>query len=162
MAAVDFFLKLDGVDGESKVAGFENQIQIDSWSWGETNSGTGASGGGHGAGKVVMQDFHFVMGMNKSSPKMLLACATGEHIRTATLCCRKAGGKQETFLKIKFEDVLVSSYQTGCSSHGGTSPTDQISLNFAKIVVDYKEQKQDGTLGGTTSAGYDLKKNQKV
>ena len=162
MAAVDYFLKLKGIDGESADAKHKGEIDIESWSWGESQTGTGHFGGGSGAGKVSMQDFHFVMKVNKSSPKLMLACASGEHIPDALLTCRKAGKDQQEFLKIKFTDILVSSYQTGGSGHSDVVPTDQISLNYAKIEFEYKEQKADGSLGGTEKAGWDVKKNQKV
>lgn len=162
MAAVDYFLKIDGIEGESQDHKNKNQIDIESWSWGETNSGSHATGGGGGAGKVTMQDFHFVMKINKASPKLMLACATGQHIKDATLTCRKAGGKQESFLVIKMSDLLVSSYQTGGSGHSDIVPTDQISLNYSKIEFEYKEQKPDGTLGGSVKAGYDVKQNKKI
>jgi len=106
-----------------------------------------------------MQDFHFVMKVNKASPKLLLACATGEHIKGGLLTCRKAGKEAQEFLKIKFSDCLISSFQTGGSEGSGIIPTDQISLNFAKIEYEYKEQKPDGTLGGAVKAIYDLKSN---
>jgi type VI secretion system secreted protein Hcp len=162
MAAVDYFLKLKGIDGESQDGKHKGEIDIESWSWGESQSGTGHFAGGSGAGKVQMQDFHFVMKVNKASPKLMLACASGEHIGEGTLTCRKAGKEQQEFLKIKFTDILVSSYQTGGSGHSDVVPTDQIALNFAKIEFEYKEQKADGTLGGTEKAGWDVKKNQKV
>src|SRR5262245_16301770 len=162
MANVDYFLKLKGIEGEAHDHKHKGEIDIQSWSWGETNSGTGHAGGGHGAGKVAMQDFHFVMGMNKASPKLFLACASGEHIGEGLLICRRAGTDQQEYLQIKFTDLMVSSYQTGGSAHGGIVPTDQISLNFAKVEIDYKEQKPDGTLGGSTKAGWDVKANQKV
>lgn len=162
MAAVDYFLKLQGVDGESPDHKHKGEIEIESWSWGETQSGTHERGGGGGAGKVQMQDFHFVMKVNKASPKLLQMCATGEHIKEATMTCRKAGKEQQEFLKYKFTDLLVSSYQTGGSAGSDVIPTDQISLNFAKIEVEYKEQKPDGTLGGAVKAGYDLKANKVV
>jgi type VI secretion system secreted protein Hcp len=162
MAIADYFLKLDGVEGESQDSKHKSEIDLESWSWGETQSGTHVAGGGGGAGKVSMQDFHFVMRVNKASPKLLLACATGQHIKEGTLTCRKAGKEQQEFLKVKFTDLLVSSYQTGGSSNGDVVPLDQISLNFAKIEVEYKEQKPDGTLGGAVKAGYDLKANKQV
>ena len=89
--AFDCFLKLDGIEGESHDSKHKNEIDVQSWSWGQSQTGTHGSGGGGGAGKVSMQDFHFVMGVNKSSPKLMLACATGEHIKKAVLTCRKAG-----------------------------------------------------------------------
>jgi type VI secretion system secreted protein Hcp len=159
MAAADFFLKLDGIDGESADSKHKGEIDLESWSWGEAQTGTHAGGGGGGAGKVSMQDFHFVMKVNKASPKLMLACASGEHIKKAVLTCRKAGKEQQEFLKITMSELLVSSYQTGGSGHSDIVPTDQIALNFAKIEFEYKEQKPDGTLGGAVKGGYDLKQN---
>jgi type VI secretion system secreted protein Hcp len=162
MAQVDYFLKLDGIDGESTDSKHKGEIDLESWSWGETNSGDSAHRGGMGAGKVAMQDFHFVMRVNKSTPKLMLACAEGEHIKKAILTCRKAGKDQQEYLKVTLSDLIVSSYQTGGSAGDGVVPVDQCSLNFSKIEVEYKEQKPDGTLGGATKAGYDLKANKRV
>ena len=162
MAIADYFLKLDGIEGEAQDSKHKSEIDLESWSWGETQTGTHVAGGGGGAGKVAMQDFHFVMRVNKASPKLLLACATGQHIKEGTLTCRKAGKEQQEFLKVKFTDLLVSSYQTGGSANGDVVPLDQISLNFAKIEMSYKPQKPDGTLGAATLAGWDVKANKKV
>jgi type VI secretion system secreted protein Hcp len=159
--AVDFFLKIDGIDGESTDDKHKSEIDVESWSWGSTQSGTSSGGGGGGAGKVSMQDFLFVMRVNKASPLLMLACATGEHIKEATLTCRKAGGDQQEYMKIKMSDLLVSSYQTG-GSGGDVIPVDQISLNFSKIEYEYKPQKADGTLDSPVKTGYDLKANKKV
>jgi type VI secretion system secreted protein Hcp len=160
--AVDYFLKIKGIEGESKDHKHANEIDVLSFSWGETQTGTHAGGGGSGGGKVSMQDFHFVMKTNKASPKLLLACANGEHIGEALLTVRKAGKEQQEFMKIKFWDLLVSSYQTGGSSTGDEIPMDQISLNYAKMEYEYKEQAADGTLGGPIKAGYDLKTMQSI
>lgn len=162
MAAVDYFLKIEGIAGESTDAKHKGEIDIESWSWGATNSGSHATGSGGGAGKVAMQDFHFVMKENKASPILMLACAQGQHIKAAQLTCRKAGTEQQEFLVIKFSDLLVSSYQTGGSAHGDVIPVDQISLNFSKIEYEYKPQKADGTLDAPAKAGWDLKQNKKV
>jgi len=163
MAAVDYFLKIDGIEGESTAAGHTKEIELESWSWGETQIGTsGRTGTGSGAGKVSMQDFHFVMKANKASPKLMLACASGQHIKEGLLVCRKAGGKQEEFLKVKMSDLLISSYQTGGSAHGDVVPTDQISFNFSKIEFEYKPQKPDGSLDSPMNAGWDLTKGVKI
>ncbi|WP_165244013.1 Hcp family type VI secretion system effector [Paludisphaera soli] len=159
--AVDYFLKLDGIDGESTDSKHKGEIDVESWSWGQTNTGDAAHRGGMGSGKVAMQDFHFVMRMNKATPKLMEVCATGEHIKKAVLTCRKAGKEQQEYLKVTMSDLIVSSYQTG-GSNGDVVPTDQISLNFSKIEYEYKEQKADGTLGGAVKAGYDVKANKKV
>jgi type VI secretion system secreted protein Hcp len=161
--AVDFFLKIDGIEGESTDSKHKGEIDVASWSWGETNTGSMHFGGGGGAGKVSMQDFQFTMRMNRATPKLMQACATGQHIKKAVLTCRKAGTEQQEYLKITFSDLLVSSYQTGAS--GGMDevlPTESISLNFAKIEFEYKPQKADGTLDGAIKASYDLKLNKSV
>lgn len=158
MALVDYFLKIEGIDGESTDAKHKNEIDVESWSWGETNSGSHAYGGGGGAGKVSMQDFSFSMRINKASPKLLLSCANGAHIKKAQLTCRKAGKEQQEYLIVKFTDLLVSSFQTGGSA-GDVVPVDQISLNFAKIEYEYYPQKEDGTLGTKIPVHWDLKQN---
>lgn len=161
MAQVDYFLKLDTIEGESPDSKHKKEIEISSFSWGATNSGTFAAGGGGGAGKVAFQDFHFTFKNCKASPKIMLACANGQHIKNAVLTCRKAGKDQQEYLVVKFADILISSFQTGGSA-GDIIPTDSCSFNFCKIEVEYKEQKSDGTLGGTVKAGYDVKLNKAV
>src|SRR3954467_12518700 len=98
MALVDYFLKIEGVEGEATDSKNKNEIQLESWSWGESNSGSQHSGGGGGSGKEAAQDFHFVMKLNKASPKLFLACATGKHLTKAVLTCRKAGETQQPYL----------------------------------------------------------------
>ena len=159
MAAVDYFIKFDGIKGESTDAKHKDEIDVESWSWGETHATGGPSGGGGGgAGKVAMQDFQFVMSLNRASIGLMKACATGQHIKTATLSARKAGKGQQEYLTFKFHDVLVSSFQTG-GSEAAVVPTDSVSFNFAKIEVEYKPQKADGSLGSPVEFRYDLKAN---
>jgi type VI secretion system secreted protein Hcp len=162
MATVDYFLKLDGIDGESMDSKHKNEIDVMSFSWGQAQTGTSSQGGGSGAGKVQMHDFNFVMQVNKATPKLLLACAGGDHIKSAVLTCRKAGKDQQEFYQITMSDLLVSSYQTGGSNGSDVVPVDQISLNYSTIKFDYKAQKPDGTLDGAITAGWDLKANKKL
>jgi type VI secretion system secreted protein Hcp len=157
--AVDYFIKFDGIKGESTDAKHKDEIDVESWSWGETHPGSAASGGGGGAGKVAMQDFQFVMKLNRASPRLMRACATGQHIKMATLSARKAGKGQQEYLTFKFHDVLVSSFQTGGSEDAAFVPTDQVSFNFAKLEVEYKPEKADGSLGAAVQFRYDLKAN---
>ena len=159
MAAVDYFIKFDGIKGESADAKHKDEIDVESWTWGETHPGGAPPGGGVGAGKVSMQDFHFVMRLNRASPGLMKACATGQHIKMATLSGRKAGKEQQDYLTFKFHDVLVSSVQTGGSESADVVPTDQVSFNFAKLEVDYKQQNPDGSLGSAVQFRYDLKAN---
>ena len=157
MAAVDYFLKIDGIAGESGDSKHKGEIELLSWNWGETQSGTFAHGGGGGAGKVQMRDFTFAMLVNKASPKLLLACATGDHIPKAVLTARKAGKDQQDYLKITFTDLLVSSYQTNGDANANSLPVDSISLNFAAIKIEYKIQGKDGNLVPGADATFDLK-----
>ncbi|MBX4204677.1 MAG: type VI secretion system tube protein Hcp [Candidatus Doudnabacteria bacterium] len=162
-SAVDYYLQIDGIDGESTTAGHENQIDIESYSFGEHNSGSTSFGGGSGAGKVQMDDFNFTMRVNKASVALFLATANGKHIKDATLMVVRSAGKDkgQVFLTWKFSDVLVSSYRQNA---GGSDllPLDSFSLSFGKIEVEYRQQKPDGTLGEPIKAGWDLKENKGV
>jgi type VI secretion system secreted protein Hcp len=156
--AVDAFLKITGAgyEGESHDSKHKNEIEVLSWSWGVAQTGTAAMGGGHGAGKANFQDLHFTHNVDKSSTKLMNACATGEHIKDATLVLRKAGKEQQEYLVVKMSDILISSVST---SMGGETPMQSVSLNYAKIEFDYKAQKADGTLDAPKHFGYNLKEN---
>lgn len=159
MAAFDYFLKIDGIDGESSDAMHKGEIDVESWSWGETQ--TRSPGGGAGVGKVMMSDFSFTTKLSKASPKLFLACAEGNHIKAGWLTARRAAGKAaDYFLKWTFSDLLISSYQTGGAS--GEAPVDQVSFDFAKIEVEYKEQRPDGSFGAGFKAGWDIKGNKQI
>lgn len=157
MALVDYFLKIDGVEGESEDAKHKNEIHVLSFSFGASQAGSFATGGGGGSGKVQMQDFHFMMNINKASPKLLEKCATGEHIPNAVLTARKAGKDQQEYMTIKMSDLLVSSYQNNGQADANSLPTDSISMNFAKIEYEYKPQDAKGQLGAAVKMKYDLK-----
>lgn len=159
-AAADYFLKIEGVDGESTDAKHKGQIEIDSFSWGVSNSGSMAAGGGGGAGKASFSDLHFTKTVDKSSPKLMEAVATGEHLRSVDLVVRKAGGEQLEYYKIELQDVVISGYSTTGSS--GEAPTESISLNFSKIVFEYTPQNADGTAAAPLKVGYDVKAATKI
>jgi type VI secretion system secreted protein Hcp len=118
--------------------------------------GTGAS-----TGKVHIEDLIISMAVSKASPKLMLACATGKHLKEAVLTARKAGKAQQEFLVFKFKDVLVTSYQTGGSVQGDV-PVDQVSLGFSQIQMEYRPQKADGSLDAGVKAGWDLKQNKAI
>ncbi len=156
--AVDMFLKIDGIEGESTDNRHKGTIEISSFSWGVSNTSTRGGGGGGGAGKVNFQDLSFMSRVSKASPVLFLACCKGNHIPKATLFVRKAGGEQQDyFVRVLLEEVLVSSYQTGGSS-GEDSPTESFSLNYTKIEYDYKSQNADG-VGVLIGAFWDLARN---
>lgn len=156
--AVDMFLKITDVKGESKDSKHKDECEIESFSWGATQQGASSHGTGAGAGKVSMNDFHFVMRNNSASPTLFLFCANGKHLKEAKLTCRKAGGKQENFLVVTMFDVLISSYQTG-GSQAGEVPMDQISLNYSKIEIDYLAQDEKGITKSAGKKWWDMKTN---
>jgi type VI secretion system secreted protein Hcp len=161
--ASDYFLKIDGIKGESQDSKHKDEIEIESFSWGVTQTGSISPARGGGAGKAVFQDVTFVSKLSSAGPQLFLTCATGQHIKKAVLTVRKAGNDQQEYYKVTLEDCLVSSYQQGAaSSSDDTIPTDQFSMNFAKIELEYKQQREDGSTDGSVKAGYDLKANQKV
>lgn len=170
-ALADYFLKIDGVEGESPDQAYPGYIQLQSWQWAEENSGRWGFGSGGGAGKVEMKDFEFQMVTNKASPKLFLMCATGDAISEAKLICRKSGAGQQDFLIITFSNCLVSSFRTlgnipvnvaNGAMDTSVLPVDRIKINFARIEVEYREQRNDGTMGAAITAGYDLKLNAAV
>ena len=162
--AFDAFLKIDGIKGESIDAKHKEEIEIESFSWGLSQSGSSSAGGGAGAGKAQLQDFSFVKKTDKSSPNIMQFCATAKHIKEIFFYVRKAGGEQLEFLKFKFSDAIISSYQTGGSSRAGEDiPMESITFNFTQIDMDYQEQGQDGKAkGGPVHGGWNVKTNQKT
>lgn len=154
--AVDVFLKIQGAPGESADHKHKGEIDVLSYSWGVSQTGTMSYGGGGGAGKANFHDFSFMMRMNKATPKLMQACANGSHIPSAILTCRKAGDKQQEYMQYKFYDLLIASYQTSASSE---EPTESISFNFSKMEMEYKEQDSKGNLGGSMNFKYDIKSN---
>ncbi|NTV94554.1 MAG: type VI secretion system tube protein Hcp [Thiobacillus sp.] len=157
MANVDYFLKIDGIDGESTDDKHKGEIELLSWSWGESNSATiGSRTGGAGAGRVDMSDFSVMKVVDKSSVNLMKVCAIGEHIKSMVLVGRKAGKEQQEYYKITFTDCMVTSYQLSASNE---TPTESLSFAFSKIEMIYKPQKPDGTLGGDIKASYDLTTN---
>ena len=141
-AASDYFLKLDGIDGESTDSSHKGEIEVMSWSWGMSQMGTTSTGGGAGTGKVQMQDFHFTKSIDKSSPMLMEMTATGEHIKNAKLTLRKAGS-DSTYITVTFTDVMVSSYSV--SGNSGEIPSESVSFTYQKIQMEYFPQSPTGT-----------------
>ena len=160
--ASDFLLEIDGIKGESKDKNHKDTIEVDSFSWGISNAGSHASNAGGGAGKASFQDIHFTASVGKASANLALSCASGKHIKKAVLFVRKQGETQQDYYVVTLEDLLVSSYQSGDSTGGNPVPTDQFSLNFAKIKYEYKPQDKKGALSGQMVAGYDRAANKAI
>jgi type VI secretion system secreted protein Hcp len=159
--AVDMFLKIGTLKGESKDKVKTDWIDVLAWNWGLTNSGTAHVGGGAGAGKVAVQDLSFTKYIDLSSTDLMTACCEGKHFDKATLIVRKAGGKPLEYVTIEMQEVMITGVSTGGSA-GEDRLVENVILNFAKVKVDYAAQKADGTKGATPKMGWDVAANTKL
>ena len=157
--AVDYFLKLDGIPGESTDAKHKDEIDVLAFSWGVSHPKATGPGGG-GAGKAVFEDLLVVARTSMASPKLWLACASGQHIKSAILTCRKPGKAPFEFLKITLTDVTISSYEIDGSDE--ELPLDQVALAFAKVETVYTPQDPTGKAQPPVKAGWDVKQNKKL
>lgn len=160
MAGTDFFLVIDGITGESADGSMKDKkaMDIESFSWGVSNSGSFGVGGGGGSGKSVFQDLQLIKQVDKGSTALAQSCATGKHYGKATLHVRKAGEGQKEYYTITLTDVLVSSFQAG-GSNGQPIVMDSFSLNYAKIEWEYKTQDAKGAMVAGGKFNYDVKQN---
>jgi len=154
--ASDIFAKLGDIKGESGDSKHKDEIEVLSYSWGVTNAGSMSHGGGGGEGKATFHDLSFVHKIDKASPVLLQTCATGAHIKEATITHRKAGKGQHEYLVVKMNDVIVTGVTHGGSGDGDS---ENVSLSFAKVAFEYKPQKPDGSLDAGVFFKYDLKAN---
>jgi type VI secretion system secreted protein Hcp len=154
--ASDIFAKLGDIKGESGDSKHKDEIEVLSYSWGVTNAGSMAHGGGGGEGKATFHDLSFVHKIDKASPVLLQTCATGAHLKEATITHRKAGKEQHEYLIVKLSDVIITGVTHGGSGDGDS---ENISLSFAKVALEYKPQKPDGSLDAGVFFKYDLKAN---
>jgi type VI secretion system secreted protein Hcp len=159
--AIDSFLKLGSIKGESVVKGFEDQIQLLSWSWGMTQSGTTHQGSGGGAGKVNVQDLNLTHYVDSSSPNLMTACCTGQHFDSAVLTMRKAGGTALNYVTITFSDIIVTSVASGGSGNEDLL-SESFSLNFGKFKYEYQPQDaKGGKKGGAITSTFNISTNTK-
>ena len=151
-AAADYFLKIDGVPGESTGSGHLGEIDVLSWSWGVTNSVPQGRGSGGGEGKASFHDFSFVHNVDKASPVLFSRLVSGTHIKEAEITVRRAGqGQNQDYLKYTFTDVIITSLQV--NGNGG-EPAETISFNFGSVL--YKYQAQDGS---TNDSCWNIRRN---
>ena len=156
--ASDIFAKIGDIKGESLDSKHKDEVEILSWSWGVSNSGSiSHGGGGGGEGKANFNDFNFTHHIDKASPVLLKACATGEHIKEATITVRKAGKGQQEFLIIKMNDIIITSVHPSVADTSSTA--ENIAMQFAKVHLEYKPQKADGSLDAGVHFKYDIKAN---
>ena len=160
--AVDMFIKIGDIKGESQDSKHKGEVDILAWSWGMSNSGTTHTGGGGGSGKVSVQDISFTKYVDSASHTLMLHCCNGKHIDKAQLVVRKGGGdKPLEYIKLDIEDIVVSSVSSG-GSGGQDRLTENVSLNFARFKYAYTPQKADGSGDAAKEAGWDIAKNLKI
>lgn len=155
--AVDIFAKLGDIKGESTDAKHKDEIEVLSYSWGLSQTGSTAPGAGGGSGKPIFQDLAIVHRIDKASPRLMQACATGARLRDATITHRKAGKGQQEYFIVKMSDVLI----TAVSHAGDTSEpgSESVTMAFGKVHVTYTPQKADGSPDASVEFTYDLKTN---
>jgi type VI secretion system secreted protein Hcp len=160
--AVDMFLKLDGIDGESKDHKHENEIEVLSWSWGVSNAASFHHGTGGGTTKANFNEIHVVKVVDKATVNLWQYCTEGKHIKKGKITCRKAAGEDQLeYLVIDLEDVMVTSvHHNGSGSNQQVS--ESISLAFAQYTEKYKQQQNTGSAGGSVEFGWNIQKNKKV
>lgn len=151
----DMFLKIDSIKGESLDDKHKDEIEVLSFSWAVHNSGSMGHGTGGGDGKATFQDLSFEHNVDKASAPLLLACATGTHLKEATLTARKSGKGQLEYITIKMKDLMVTAVNP--TNHQGGSLTESVSLSFAIVNLEYKPQKADGTLDAGIPFKYNVK-----
>ncbi len=157
---IDIFLSIEDIKGESVDDKHKDEIDILSWSWGMTNEGSAALGGGQGAGKVNVQDMSFTKFVDKASADLLLACASGQRVRDATLFVRRSGERPLEYLIVKMSDILVTSVQQdGDAGQEQEAANESFAFNFAKVEWKYIPQNDKGDPGEPKVFGWDIAKN---
>jgi type VI secretion system secreted protein Hcp len=163
--AFDAFLKIEGIEGESTDDKHKDEIEILSYSCGvaQAASASASTAGSLSAERASFSDFSIVKAIDKASPKLMLACASGEHLRSARLEICRAGGDKQPYMEYKMTDVIVTSVRPGGSGHGESLPLEEVSFNYGKIEWKYVKTKvEGGRASGNIVAGWDLKANKKV
>lgn len=153
--AADTFAKIGDIKGESIDDKHKDEVEVLSWSWGVSTASSDVQGAAGSGGKAKFSDFSFTHRIDKASPALLKMCATGEHIKEATITARKAGKGQQEFLVITMNDVIVTSVQSSGGADAGAT-AEHVALQFAKVDLEYKPQKPDGSLDASLHFKYDL------
>ena len=141
-AAVDMFMKLDGIPGESTDKVHKGDIDVLAWSWGSSSSSSTTS---KQAGCVKVQDLSFSKYFDIATPKLISSIATGRTIASAKLTVRKSGMIPLEYITIEMNNVVVTSSATGGSD--GDRMIENVSLNFASATVTYTPQNENGSVG---------------
>ncbi|HJY05789.1 MAG TPA: type VI secretion system tube protein Hcp [Bryobacteraceae bacterium] len=157
--AVEIFLKIDGVTGESKANGHAGEIEVFSFSLGASNPSSVAYGHGSGAGKVDISSLSIQKQVDNASAKLFQNCASGKHFGTGTLVVREAGGdKPVEYYKLEMAECFIDSVSWGGSAGGG-KPSESVAMSFSSLKITYFPQNEDGSQGTQQQGSWDIKKN---
>ena len=158
---IDAYLKIEGIPGESTAAGYEDQIEVVSFSHGvqQEVSITASSAGGATVGRSNHHDFSITKETDKATPVLLQRCCQGTHIPAVTLTLVRAGGEKKVpFMVYTMTNVLISSVSYGASD---SMPVETVTFNYGKIDWVYTQQKRkDGGGGGNTTGSWNVETNQ--
>jgi type VI secretion system secreted protein Hcp len=154
--AGDMFIKFEGgkvvkVKGEATAKDHEDWLDIESFSWGVSQTGTMGMGTGGGAGKAHGQDIVISKRVDRATPNLFASITTGNHFDKATIEVRKAGGSQMVYYQIVLEHVFVTSLN---NAGGGDLISESFSLNFASMALTYYPQADQGSQEGAVEAKY--------
>jgi type VI secretion system secreted protein Hcp len=156
--AEDIFLVLDGVDGESKDKTYTDKIDINSFSWGLTNSASGHLGSGSGTAIANVNDLSVTKYADKSTNKLIFYCYNGKHIPKAKLIVRRAGGDDKIeYLTYDMTEVFITGFSQSDGSGGSQLAQESVGLNFSKINITYKLQQATGSGGDSPHVEIDIK-----
>ena len=153
----EIFIKIEGIDGESKQAAHKGWIDVLNFGYSVTQSVSLHTGGGGGVGRADFAPLTFTHYLDKSSPNLLTYCAAGKHIPTVTISVCKVGDGSQEFAKIVLSGVIIASVAPGGASGAGTTET--VGLSYAKIETAVKEQKADGSMGAAIHGNWNVKEN---
>ena len=140
----DIFAKIGDIKGESVDVKHKDEIEVLSFSWGVTNTGSIGGGGGGGAGRATFKDLSILHNVDKATPRLLEACATGRHLKDATITQRKAGRGQPEYLIIKMNDVIITGVTLSDTS--GEAGSETVTSGIRQVDLEYKPQRADGSL----------------
>ena len=163
--AVDMFVVFDASDSikgetQDKVYKDKGGIDVLSWSWGLSQSGTTHSGSGGGSGKANFQNLSFTKYTDLATAPLMYASASGKHLKEAKLIVRKAGENPLEYIIVTMSEVIVTSVSAG-GSGGQDRLTENVQLNFAKVKYEYKEQSKKGAKEGQGQFTWDIAANVK-
>ncbi|MDO8439584.1 MAG: type VI secretion system tube protein Hcp [Telluria sp.] len=159
--AIDVYLQLDGIKGESMDDKHKDWIECTSVNWGvlQPRSATSSTAGGHTAERAELSDILFHKVADLSSPILMQMCAMGKTVPKAKFEFMRADGNGVPikYFEIELENVLIGQIAPGVS--GGSLMSESVGLKYSKIKWKYSQQKVGGGAGGNTAGGWDLATN---